>query len=302
VLGAGWLAGGLALRPLWSRWPATPPALGAGALAVSVNLLAQGGIGFPGVALVLWLLVALGQNLREDRPCGRLHDVDSRLPGFALALAWAALAGTFTGQVGPYWKSQGALARADEAISRRPPEFERAEAAYRAAVAADPLNVQCFLGEANLQLLAWETRGAKPSDQRWRLVLASLTLAASPPRNPNAWVLHSERARITREILGKVAGELSPRESIRLQGSIVEATRTASRLYPTNASLHARLAEASAEISMFQDAAAEAQEALRLDALTPHQDKKLPHDQRERLKAGLPDWTEKAARFPVKGQ
>ncbi len=123
--------------------------------------------------------------------------------------------------------------------------------------------------------------------------------AASPPRNPDAWTLHSERALVTRDLLKKLGPTLSPREIIPLQASIVEATRTASRLYPTNATLHARLAEASAEISMFRDAVTEAQEALRLDAITPHQDKKLASAQREQLKAKLPDWTEKAAQLKL---
>ena len=124
-------------------------------------------------------------------------------------------------------------------------------------------------------------------------------MAATPPRNPNAWSLHSERAFVTRDLLKKVGQTLSPREIIPLQASIVEATRTASRLYPTNATLHARLAEASAEISMFGDAATEAQEALRLDAITPHLDKQLANAQRELLKAKLPEWMEKTAQLKV---
>ena len=70
--------------------------------------------------------------------------------------------------------------------------------------------------------------------------------------------------------------QLSPIEAIGYQGKVVAATRRASRLNPTNAPLHARLAEASAAISMYRDAASEAEEALRLDRITPHLDKKLP--------------------------
>ena len=50
---------------------------------------------------------------------------------------------------------------------------------------------------------------------------------------------------------------------------------------------------------MFRDAVTEAQEALRLDAITPHQDKKLANAQREQLKTKLPDWTEKAAQLKL---
>jgi hypothetical protein len=64
--------------------------------------------------------------------------------------------------------------------------------------------------------------------------------------------------------------------------------------------LHARLADASADISMFHDAMTEAEEAIRLDALMPHPDKKLPDTVRLRLIAILPEWTEKAAKLPVK--
>ncbi len=78
------------------------------------------------------------------------------------------------------------------------------------------------------------------------------------------------------------------------RANIVEATRRASRLYPSNATLHARLAEASAEIHMFHDAVKEAREALRLDALTPHLDKKLDPALKKSLQEQLPAW-EKAA-------
>ena len=70
----------------------------------------------------------------------------------------------------------------------------------------------------------------------------------------------------------------------------VHATRTASRLYPTHATLHAELAEASAAIGMIPDAMTEAREALRLDRLTPHLDKKLPDAVRKRIEAQLPAW------------
>jgi hypothetical protein len=104
---------------------------------------------------------------------------------------------------------------------------------------------------------------------------------------------------VTRELLKEVGTNLAPKEIVGLHASVVEATRTASRLYPTNATLHARLAEASADISMFQDAVADAEEALRLDALTPHEDKKLSDPRRLLLRTRLPEWRKKAAQFKV---
>ena len=66
------------------------------------------------------------------------------------------------------------------------------------------------------------------------------------------------RAEILR-LLSIFGAKLDPLDSLRYRGQVVEATRTAVRLNPTSAELHARLAEASAAISMYQDAADEAE-------------------------------------------
>jgi O-antigen ligase len=299
VLAGSWLLAALLGLGFWRRVPLPATAFGAAVLACVVNLTAAGGIGMPAVALVLWMLIALGLNLRDDRPCGRLRDYTGRLPAVALAIVWSAMAGSFVGAITPFWRCEAALAGADEALAHRPPDFERAQAAYEFAKRADYYNPRPWLGDAYLQLLIWDSRGSKPEDLRWRMISTLLMKAASLPRNPNAWILHNERALVTRDLLRKLGHALAPNEIIPLQASVVEATRTASRQYPTNATLHARLAEASAEISMFRDASTEAEEALRLDAITPHPDKKLDKPQREYLEAKLPEWTEKAAQFKL---
>jgi hypothetical protein len=299
VLVAGWTLAILLGRTLWTRTALPAFAFGAAVTAMVIDLLAAGGIGFQSVALCLWLLVALGLNLREDRPCGNLREVESRLPGFALALVWAALAGSFAGAIVPFWRCEAALAQADEALAHQPPDFERAQAAYEYAELADRFNPRPWLGDAYLQLLIWNTRGSRPEDLRWKKIPALILKAASGDRNPSSWTLHSERAEVTRELLAKVGPSLTPKETITWRGSVVEATRKASLLYPTNAMLHARLAHASAAIQMYQDAVDEAKEALRLDEATPHLDKKLPDVIRNELNAILPEWSEKAAQFKV---
>jgi hypothetical protein len=299
ILVTGWVAAAVLCQGLWRGVPLPAPAFGAAVLAVVINLLAAGGIGFTAVALALWTLVALGLNLREDRPCGRLYEVESRLPPFALAIVWAALVGSFAGAIGPHWRAEAAIAQADEALGRVPPNFEGAQLAYDFAKKADHYSARPWLGEAYLQYRLWQEHGSKPSDLRWRTIPTLLLKAASAPRNPDNWSLHSERAKISRDLLNKVGPSLSPREIIPIQASIVEATRTASRLYPNNAGLHARLAEASAAMSMFQDAVTEAHEALRLDDLMPHPDKKLPEAVRKQLEEELPGWEQKAGQFKV---
>lgn len=291
VLTAAWVFSAALLLPLWRRASVPAFGLGAAGAAVTVALLAVGGLSFPAVAMMLWGSLALALNLREGRSSGRLREVESRIPAAALAVAWAALVGSYFGATLPFWRSEAAIERADVALGTQ--QFDRAEAAYQAAETADPYNVRPWLGHAYLQTLAWEARGAKPEDLRWKTIPALLLKAASPPRNPDVWSLHSERASVVRDLLKRVGGSLSPREIIPLQASVVEAVRTATQLYPTNAVLHARLAEASAEVSMFGDAAAEAREALRLDALTPHADKKLPDAVRARLRENEPRWAER---------
>ena len=50
---------------------------------------------------------------------------------------------------------------------------------------------------------------------------------------------------------------------------------------------------------MFGDAVSEANEALRLDRITPHADRKLPEDLRRRLEDLIPKWSASADKMPV---
>ncbi len=112
-------------------------------------------------------------------------------------------------------------------------------------------------------------------------------------------MLYSERAVRIHELLREIGPQLEPLELTKYRSKIVEATRTASRLNPTNSELHARLAHASADIMMFQDAVAEAGEALRLDRITPHADRKLPTSLRRRLEDLIPRWRASAEKMPA---
>ena len=298
ILGSAWIWTVLLGSPLWRRLNVPAAGLGAGALAVVVNLLAAGGIGISAVALMLWLLIALGLNLRDDRPCSRLRDAGGRLPAFALAAIWAALFGTFVGAVHPFWESEAAILEAQAWMKRKPPDFKRAEDAFERAIRADQFSARPWLGLASLEYEQWRSRGAKPGDLRWKEVPVLLLKAASSPRNPAAWTLHRDRALVSRDLITELGEDLSPAQALALKGNVVEATRIATRLNPTSASLHAQLAFASAEIGMDGDAAKAAREALRLDRITPHDDRKLPAPVRKRLESRLPDWQHAPAIAP----
>jgi hypothetical protein len=305
ILGMSWLAAVILGAPLWGRLPIAAGALGAAVVAVVINLLAAGGIGVPTVALLLWSMLALGLNLRDDRPCGHLREYESRIPPFVLAVGWAALLGTFAGLIAPFWRSDAAIARADAAVHQpnRPPDFERADLEYQVAIEADRYFARAWRELANLHFLVWQQRGAVVDDRETRWSMKTIPylyqMAVTPPRNPDSWGIHNERARAIHQMLNVAGSKLQPLELMRLRGELIKSTRTASLLYPTNVELHARLAEASAEIGMYQDAVDEATEALRLDRITPHSDKKLPGPIRKRLEAQIPTWSENAAKMPI---
>lgn len=299
ILGAGWLGAALLGAGLWKRLPVPALALGAAGVAMVVNLLGAGGIGIPTVALGFWSILALGLNLRDDRSCSRLREYDSRMPALGLAVAWSALVGTFIGLVGPFWRCEAAIAQAEAAINQVPPNYDGADEAYKSAIKADGYNVRPWLNRASLYWMVWRERGSKVEDLRWKTIPFLYKRATTAPRNPEAWSLHAERARAIQRLMNVVGARLDARESLRYRGEIVEATRTAARLNPTSAELHARLAEASAELSVFKDAATEGAEALRLDRMTPHADKKLPEALRRHLETMIPRWSESAAKMPM---
>jgi hypothetical protein len=300
ILGASWLAAVLLGAPLWRRVHLPALAVGCGALAVVINLLAMGGIGIPTVALLLWSMLALGLNLRDDRRCSHIFEYDNRMPAVGMAAGWSALLGTFFGVVVPFWKSESDMTQAEAAIRHIPPNHQGAETAYLDAIRNDGYSARPWVNLASLYWIRWKERGGKVEDPVWRQIPIVYDWATTPPRNPQAWTLHAEKARMIQNLLNEVGAKLDPIESVKYRGKIVEATRRAARLYPTSAELHAKLAEASAGIHMFQDAATEAAEALRLDRITPHPDKKLPESERRRLEKLIPEWSESAAKMPIK--
>ncbi|MBX6314501.1 MAG: O-antigen ligase domain-containing protein, partial [Isosphaeraceae bacterium] len=290
VLGVAWAwAIVLGLR-LWRRQPIPAVGLGAGALAIAVNLLAAGGIGIAPVALALWAWLALGQNLREDRPCGRWRGLGGRWAAFALAAVWAMLLGSFWGAIGPYWQAQAAMTEAEEALRRPRPDFAIAEESFYRAARADVLGARPWIELAGTDFQSWLARGAPLGDRVWVRVEGALKEATTPPRNPQAPIVPRLRAAMLRQIL-ELRGDKLPEADVRqLRRSWVEALARAVVLHPTDAPLRAELATALAATDRSQEAARQAREALRLDALTPHADKRLPAKVRQRLSEELPRW------------
>jgi hypothetical protein len=254
-------------------------------VAVGVNLLAAGGIAMPPVALGLWTLAALGQNLREDRPCGRPRAVPGgRMWGLNLAMVATMLVGAFVGAVVPDWRSRAAIARAEAALARPLPDWDEARAQYLAAAAADRLSDAPWRGLADVEFRSWVAGGAKASRTVWIKVAGALEKAVTPPRDPNALAVQRLRMGYAGEILRLQGESLTTGDRLTLHQELANAAARAAALYPTDATLHALLAEAVAALGRADDAKRYAREALRLDALTPHADKKLAPELRDRMR------------------
>jgi hypothetical protein len=299
VLGTGWvLAVGMGVW-LWRRRPIPAAALGVAVLAVAINLLAAGGIGIPGVALALWVLLAIGLNLRDDLPCGVLHERPGILRPALTGLVWAALFGSFWGAIGPYWRSGIELSRADVQMRKQPPNFEVANQQILRAIDADKTNVRSFLDLAELEYQRWRSPESRGRPSIWERVFLALDGALERPwRNPNSPLIRRTQVQYARMILQQIANP-TPRDLLSLKQKIVRGSRKAAQLYPTNASLRAQLALASADIGMYGDAISEAQIALELSELTPHKDKKLAEPVVRELKEKLPGWIELREHPPV---
>ena len=301
ILGAGWVGGGLLGYGFWSRVPLPAPAFGRRGLGDRDQSAGRRGDRVLGRgARALDILIAPGtQPPRGPRRAAGCARSIAACPPSACRSPGRRSSASFAGAIAPYWRAEAAIAKARGCPGANTPELRGRPARLRVRQEGRPLQRPALAGRSlpSVSGLAGprcEAVGPALEDDPDPAAEGGLG-----PRNPDVWSLHSERAKVTQDLLNKVGPSLSPREIIPLQASVVEATRTASRLYPTNAMLHARLAEASAAISMFQDAASEASEALRLDGLTPHLDKKLPDAVRMKLEGELPGWEEKAGQFKV---
>ena len=289
VLGLGWSLGTILLFPL--RRQTTPAAwqTAAAACAIIVNLLAAGGIAMPPVAIVLWVLLALAQNLREDQPGGKLRARNGRWTPFYFALLLAALLGTFAGTVVPHWRSRQAIEQGLAALDARRRDVDSARQSYLRSANLDPLSSEPWILLADLELRDWLARQDTPLGNVWTKVATALDQAVTPPRSRRQLRVYRQRAQITRMLLNHPA-LTSAQLRKELRQDLLRTSARAVEIYPNNAPLRADLADAAAEAGDFDLAARQAEQALRLHGQTPHLDKQLPADRKTRLESQLLQW------------
>lgn len=233
-----------------------------GVTVLLIHLSASGGIGFPGVAGSLWLLMAIGMNLAEG---GQWRLLPRWPASIALTAALGAALACYATAYRPVLRSQAAV----EHAQRRPLE---ADQHLLEATQADPWAFQPWNQLAALAFEAWKQ---KPHDDKAvrRVVGYTEQLLARAPRCASLWETAGDRFFQMHDLV-KHAPYLEQAK---------KCFQTAVDLYPYSAALRAKLAlalRASGDLSGYQR---ERARALELDQVTPHLDKKLPTELRDAL-------------------
>lgn len=245
-----WIARGQESAALWTL----------AASALLVHLLFAGGIAFPGVAGSLWLLAALALNASQ---CGE-REVHA---GVGTAVVAVTLALLVACHVTGYLPTLVARTRLGQAYS---PNVDP-EPFLREAAAADPWAVEPRKLLADLAYQQWVLQ---PSDENLARFDRAVREAFS--RAPRAAALRHQFGQEYRE-----GYRLSQKQT--LLERAVQLLESATALYPNNCQIRADLAEAYLLAGDRAGYERERDEAFRLEGLTPHLDKRLREEQRQRL-------------------
>ena len=245
---------------IWrGQMPGSVPAIGL--VVLLLGLLFSGGIGFPGVAGTLWLLLGLGLNTAWHNPVWTLP-VRTAVAVFAVLFILAC--GCYMTSYRPVIGYRGAM----DAASADP---TRAQFHLEKARSADRLSAQPPIDLATLFYTRWQAdQTTVEFEQLEEFRETALRLS---PRSASTWHYF---AQLFHQI-GIATGQ-SEQSDLALDGY-----RRAVSLYPTNCRYRADLAEILNYTGDLGEARREAAEALRLDELTPHADKKLRQEQRQQL-------------------
>jgi len=238
-----------------------------GIVVLLVNLLGAGGIGFPGVAGTLWLLLAIRLNMDEVENCQGCEPglVVPRYAAFAGFVTVVVLAiACYNSGYRPVLRCQTLLRQA----SRQP---SQSELVLRAATVADPLSAKPWDRLAWLEFSKWQQTKGSYHIKRFE-VFNRNALKLAPSSSALQLVTGDRYLTFYSETHRPEFAECS-----------VEAYTKAVELYPNNGLWHAKLAVAFRAIGKQAEFEREADFALRLDELTPHADKKLPEELRQNL-------------------
>jgi hypothetical protein len=195
----------------------------------------------------------------------------------------AAAAGCYYSAFLPVFAMRAAMAKSEEpGLS----DAQRA-AALLEAQAADPFSIEPPIAVAQLSL---KYLRRNPKSEIWgqQFLAASAAVVAQCGHSSAVW---RELAKWNREIYA-----ISPTPE--MADRIVQLARGAAYMYPNSAIIQAEYALALAEGGKHAAARRVANTALELDGQTPHRDKKLPADVKERLRRILAEPTQATPHAP----
>lgn len=269
LLGLPLAAGTIAVLFDWiqhGRLPRLLPAIGI--VVLLIDLLAAGGISFPSVAGTLWLLLALGlqgQSPRELRPAFAWA-----MLSVAVGLAVACYATAYSPVLGCQAQMRMAERKPAQAIEH-----------LEAAAAADSLSSEPWRQLAAVEFERWWQGPSEAVFDRFEQANAKAIELA--PNSAPAWLAAGDWYRRASTKTDPTGKKVMPKAIERA----VSAHREAVERYPNSALYRAKLAEtyqAAGDMPAFDR---EARAALELDNATPHIDKKLSIELRDRLVQGL---------------
>jgi len=228
-------------------------------LVLTVNLLAAGGISFAGIAPSWWLLLAVAVNSTEAAN-SRWH-LPQVVVGLLAAGALSLVVACFFTLYAPVLRCRAKL---DEGLALlRSAHFAEAEAAFRESAEADRFSPEPWVNLATLYHSVALESGTAEALSRFEDALAEAL-----QRNPHAHTLRREAGDWRLALFARWGDRRQWDEAI-------GAYTGALQLYPNYAMAHAQLAWAYHLGGKAESARGEAAQALRLDALNPHREKKL---------------------------
>lgn len=250
------------LRPLLDEVEISRPILLILTAAVFLNLLAAGGIGFPNVATSLALLLAFCAGALPESAVERPHSWSfSRIVAKdAWALLFVVVGASHGLFYSPVVYSRSYMAEADALLQEG--DMLAARMPLHLAHVADPWSSEPWNSLASFELQRFL---ATPNSATFDSCEDAFRQAIE--RNPRSFLIHGAAGD------AYLAAYRTTSRPYYLDSAIKHYQQAVER-YPNSGVVHARLAWAY-HVAGNPSSADEAREALRLDALSPHRDKKL---------------------------
>ncbi|MFM1801680.1 MAG: hypothetical protein RJA81_1032, partial [Planctomycetota bacterium] len=247
VILISWAVGWMVSRAIISHCQVRAEHMAAALTGLTITWLASGGIGFPGVSIMFWMLMALGLNLADGKwftaPTRVVFDI--KLLRFLPIAGCIAVLGGFLGATIPFWQADHARARATELLLEPTPKVTFARQQLLRAIERDPSDATSFVSLADLEFQAWVVDGARPEqfETAWTKIRSAFQFALTPPRNPLAVTIWRREAGFIEYMLRNYGERIPPEMQLMMLGERAKCLRTAVKLYPASSAIWADLAE-----------------------------------------------------------